>query len=86
MKRLTLKLKIILSVSLAVFIGAGVVGTTGYLSSKKIIERETNSQIENIAISYNKSLNDWVESKSNTLKSMPPETPRLMLKSTLTNY
>ncbi|WP_392340996.1 methyl-accepting chemotaxis protein [Moritella marina] len=83
MKKITLKARLVLTASIAVFIGAGVVGTTGYFSSKNRIEHETLSRIESTANSYNKSLTDWLSSKSDTLSSMPDKTPLMMIRSTL---
>lgn len=83
MKKISLKARLVLTASIAVFIGAGVVGTTGYFSAKNRIEHETLSRIESTANSYNKSLTDWLSSKSDTLSSMPEKTPLMMIRSTL---
>ncbi|WP_017220745.1 methyl-accepting chemotaxis protein [Moritella dasanensis] len=83
MNKITLKARLVLTASIAVFIGAGAVGTTSYFSSKHRIENETLSRIESTANSYNKSLTDWLNSKSDTLDSMPEKTPLMMLRSTL---
>ncbi|WP_232784095.1 methyl-accepting chemotaxis protein [Moritella sp. Urea-trap-13] len=83
MNKITLKARLVLTASIAVFIGAGAVGATSYLSSKNRIENETLSRIENTAHSYNKSLTDWLSSKSDTLNSMPEKTPLMMIRNTL---
>ena len=83
MKKITLKARLVLTASIAVFIGAGAVGTTGYFSAKHRIENETLSRIESTANSYNKSLTDWLSSKSDTLNSMPSNTPLMMVRTTL---
>ena len=83
MKKITLKARLVLTASIAVFIGAGAVGATGYFSAKHRIENETLSRIESTANSYNKSLTDWLSSKSDTLNSMPANTPLMMVRSTL---
>lgn len=78
-----LKQKLTATACLAVFIGASVVGTTGFIDSKSRMETETLNQIENSATAYNKYLTEWLDNKEMALSSLPSNAPRLLVGSIL---
>jgi methyl-accepting chemotaxis protein len=78
-----LKQKLTATACLAVFIGASVAGTTGFIDSKNRIENETLNQIENSATAYNKYLTEWLYNKEMALSSLPSDAPRLLVGSVL---
>ena len=78
-----LKQKLTITACLAVFIGASVVGTIGFIDSKNRMENETLNQIKNSATSYNKYLTEWLHNKGMALTSLPSNAPRLLVGSVL---
>lgn len=77
--KLSLRAKLTTAACIAVFIGAGVVGGLGFVSSMDRMEQQTKERIESATNGYNQSTHNWIKQKGNAVSSLPVKAPRLVI-------
>lgn len=71
--KMSLKQKLSVSASIAIILGATLIGYISFYSSLQRVDLEIENQVKSISLSYNQFISDWLSSRARALSSFPTD-------------